>query len=54
MIQSEYVVWNPANVKTFAGIRKAAILKPNREPIRENPVAPPRVYANFPFSTERR
>ena len=54
MIASEYVVWNPANVKVFQGMRKPKVIKPQRTLGEVNPIAPPRVYANFPFSTERR
>ena len=53
MMQQEYVVWNPANVKAFGGKPKTALLKPRREPVGDVLVGKPRVYVNYTFSTER-
>lgn len=52
MIGNDYIVWNPANVKNYQGVRKTQLLKPSRQPAPSQPMGKPSLYINTPFSTE--
>lgn len=47
----DYIVWNPANVKSFPRKKTGLIPKQKMEP---EPVTmgKPSIYVNYPFSTE--